>query len=305
MTTHTYKEIVKKAEECYNNVQNHHKLGMTDKWSYPFAQCILKPHTDFKKIKFNDNPNPKQDQISVTATKAEYLKLAKDLVKFVETKGRLPNYITFKNKKVAPRLLTYDFAKIIRRYNKTKKLQDEVKIVSSVFNNPNKLHDYLTSQGCSGMGQCTSYYCGCNALQQCFYRLTGIKVDESVIAGWAGTTTSGTDHEGLNTAVAMFNKKYNKNVKIEWYNFSELGFDKCRELMKKGALFFHLLYRNKYGHYEVPKAIYENTLDILNSLGDKCSSTAYCGYIENRTKAEQKSYISGISQKSVAYLYNR
>ena len=102
----------------------------------------------------------------------------------------------------------------------------------------------------------------------------------------------------------MFNKKYNKNVKIEWYNFSELGFDKCKELMKKGALFFHLLYRNKWGHYETPKAIYDNTLDILNSLGDKCGSSSYCGYIENRTKGEQRSYINGISQKSVAYLYN-
>lgn len=164
------------------------------------------------------------------------------------------------------------------------------------------LHDYLTKQGCSGLGQCTPYYCACNSLQQSFYRLTGILVNESTIAEWAGTTSSGTDHTGINTAVAAFNKKYNKQIVIEWYNFSELGWSGIETLMKQGALFFHLLYRNQYGHYEPIKSIGDE-LKILNSLGDRCNYPAYCGYIETRTKATQKSYISGISQKSVAFLY--
>lgn len=192
--------------------------------------------------------------------------------------------------------------KTVRAYKKKHGKNPEKIIVQ--YSPVIKLHDYITETGCSGMGQCTPHNCADNSLQQCFYRLTGIRVSESEIAEWAGTTSDGTDHEGINTAVEMFNRKYNKNVKIVWYNFSELGFDKCKELMKKGALFFHLLYRNRYGHYEVPKEIYDNTLDILNSLGDKCGESSYCGYIENRTKAEQLSYINGISQKSVAYLYN-
>ena len=166
-----------------------------------------------------------------------------------------------------------------------------------------KLHEYLTEHGCSGMGQCTGYYCACNSLQQCFYRLTGIKVSESTIAGWAGTTTDGTCHEGINTAVAKFNKKYNKNVKIAWYNFSELNWTKISDMIKKGAVFFHLLYRDQWGHYEPIKSVGEE-LKILNSLGDSCGNGTYCGYIETRSKTTQKRYISGISQKSVAYLYN-
>ena len=48
----------------------------------------------------------------------------------------------------------------------------------------------------------------------------------------------------------------------------------------------------------------KNTLKILNSLGDNCGGNTYCGYIETRSKSTQKQYINGISQKSVAYLYN-
>ena len=175
--------------------------------------------------------------------------------------------------------------------------------ITAKYERIESLHEYLTNQGCAGMGQCTGYYCACNSLQQAFYRLTGIRVEESTIAKWCGTTTDGTGHDGINTGVAQFNRKYNKNVKIAWYNFSELGWDKIKDMMKKGAVFFHLLYRNQWGHYEVIKSIGDD-LKILNSLGDSCGNGTYCGYIETRSKGTQKQYINGISQKSVAYLYN-
>lgn len=304
MSVHKYNDIVKKAKTCYITTKKQYKNGISYKWSYYICKAIL-TKSDVKKIGVQDAPNPvKGEYISHTIDKADYTKIIKNFIAFVENKKRLPNYVLINNKKVSVKLYTAFVSYILYKYSVNGKYPTKQTIKTDIYKKPETLHDYLTNEGCNGMGQCTSYYCGPNSLQQMFYRLTGIKVDESTIAGWAGTTTDGTDHDGLNTAVAMFNKKYNKNVKIEWYNFSELGFDKCKELMKKGALFFHLLYRNKYGHYEVPKTIYENTLDILNSLGDKCGTTSYCGYIENRTKAEQKSYISGISQKSVAYLYN-
>ncbi len=200
-----------------------------------------------------------------------------------------------------------DIAKKITAYRK-KNGKNPTKLTVS-YEKIQKLHDYLTNQGCSGMGQCTGYYCAPNSLQQSFYRLTGVKVPESTIAGWAGTTTSGTDHAGINTAVAKFNKKYGKNVKLTWYNFSELGgsssarWTKISEYLKKGAVFFHLLYRDKWGHYEPIKSV-GDSLKILNSLGDSCGSGTYCGYIETRSRGTQQSYINGISQKSVAVLVN-
>lgn len=219
-----------------------------------------------------------------------------------------PNYVTHKGKEYSKAKYIY-MAKYVTSWWKTHD-KAPTTVPTEKSNNKgttSKLHDYITTQGCSGMGQCTSYYCGPNSLQQCLYRLTGIHVDESTLAGWAGTTTSGTDHQGLESAVAKFNKKYNRKVKIVWKNFKDLGktdaerWKALANYIKKGAVFIHLLYRLKWGHFEVPKTI-GDILKILNSLGDKCTSTSYCGYIENRSKADELAYIRGISQKSIAIL---
>ena len=258
---------------------------------------------------------------------------AKRITEYIKKNGQVPVYVTtVKSKKQASvQLYTYAFAKTLVWYTNNKNtLPNYTNYNSSVFSSntasntstststatstssssssSSGLYSYLTSQGCSGMGQCTGYYCGPNSLQQCFYRLTGIKVDESTIASVAGTTTAGTDHEGLNTAVAWFNKKYNKNIKITWKSFSDLGssasarWSALQSYINKGAVFCHLLYRDRWGHYEVPKSVGDSTLSILNSLGDKCGSSSYCGYIESRSKSAQLSYINGISQKSIAIL---
>ena len=158
------------------------------------------------------------------------------------------------------------------------------------------------------MGQCTPYNCACNSLQQGFYRLTGIHVSESTIASVAGTTTAGTGHQGINTTVVWFNRKYGKNIKIAWKNFNDLGssdsarWNKLNEYAANGAVFCHILYRNKWGHYEVLKSVNGNNVTVLNSLGSRCSKPAYCGYIETRSKSNQLSYMRGISQPSIAIL---
>ena len=216
-----------------------------------------------------------------------------------------PNYVTHKSKQYSKTKYIY-MAKYVNSWWKTHDKAPS-KVPTEKSNTTSKLHEYLTSKGCSGMGQCTGYFCGPNSLQQCLYRLTGIKVDEKTLAGWAGTTTSGSSHQGLETAIAKFNKKYNRKVKIVWKNFNDLGKNDAERwkalanYIKKGAVFTHLLYRNQWGHYEVPKTI-GDTLKILNSLGDSCGNGTYCGYIETRTKSEELSYMKGISQKSIAIL---
>ena len=258
------------------------------------------------------------DSINENITQADFKDIATRVSTYIKKNQQCPNYATTKQskKKLRPRVFIYMFARIIIWYfNHNKALPKYANANSGYFKSSSSssssnsgLKSYLTSQGCSGMGQCTGYYCGCNSLQQCFYRLTGIQVAESTIASVAGTTTSGTDHDGLNTAVAWFNKKYNQNIKITWKNFSDLGSSEAarwkalQQYIDKGAVFVHLLYRDQWGHYEVPQSVGSENLKILNSLGDSCGSGTYCGYIETRSKSEQISYINGISQKSIAIL---
>jgi len=335
----TFKNIQTLAKDVKKYVEKNKKLPKSltvakVTYTYPqigyiLSKSIVNIGKDITVMDVKVAPKPSGETVKLDLDKSEYIKESKDYYKFIEEKKRIPNYSKIKGKKVKQRVMIYSLAKIIVWYtNNGKKLPNTCRFYTSetiskktttttrssskstkTTSSSNGLHDYLTSKGCSGMGQCTGYFCACNSLQQSFYRLTGIKVDEKTIAGWAGTTSSGTDHNGINTAVAKFNKKYNKKVKITWYNFSDLGgsssarWKKIAELIKKGAVFFHLSYRNKWGHYEVIKTVGDD-LKILNSLGDSCGSGTYCGYIETRTRSTQQSYISGISQKSVAVLTN-
>lgn len=220
-------------------------------------------------------------------------------------KDFLPNYVTYNNVKYMKANVVNMVERVLRYESSHGQIPLTVNTEIVNLNNTvasSGLRSYMASQGCSGMGQCTGYYCACNSLQQCFYRLTGILVSESTIASWAGTTSNGTSHQGIETAVAVFNKKYNANIKITWKSFSEVGFDKLQSYIDKGACFFHLLYRNQYGHYEVPQKVSGNNIVVLNSLGNRCNSPAYCGYIENRSQTTQRQYINGISQKSLCIL---
>lgn len=168
------------------------------------------------------------------------------------------------------------------------------------------------SQGGGCLGQTNGYRCGPHSIMQAL-RKFGIKgYSEATIAGYAGTTTSGTGHSGLETAIAKIARNEGIKLSVKWYNFSDLGSSRSARFKKLGqimtetnkAVFCHLLYRGYAGHYECIKTINTNTeyLKIPNSLGKKCGSPAYCGYMENRNYSTQASYISGISQKSICVI---
>lgn len=201
---------------------------------------------------------------------------------------------------------THESSSITNTINVTADPEQHVKC-----NSPWTQIPLLLAQKPGAMGQKTPYSCGPHSLMQAFYNLTGLDISENTIMAWAGTTTAGTSHAGLNTAVAQFNKKYGYNIKIKWKNMSDFGSSVEEQFREIGKLkcegkfiFFHLLYRNKYGHYEVYKTNHgvNKRFDVANSLGTK-SRGGYYGYIENRSYKTQKSYIGGISQPSVAILY--
>lgn len=216
-------------------------------------------------------------------------------------KSFLPNYVTCSDAKTRINKEDYiNMANYVSSYEVTQGKSPD-KIFLKKTPEPTKLYPYITTPGGGKLGQTNGYRCGPHSLMQCIYRLTGIELSESTLASVCGTTSSGTSHQGLETGLAWFNKKYGYNLKMTWKNKSDLTWDEIQQAINNGALFFHLLYKFQWGHYEVIKSV-GDTLTILNSLGSYCNYPAYCGYIENRSKSTQQSYINGISQKSVCII---
>lgn len=171
---------------------------------------------------------------------------------------------------------------------------------------------HWTSSGCNKLGQCTGYHCGPHSIRQNNAKQDIDNYTEQVIGGWAGTTSAGTGHDGLETAIRMLQIKTGRKISVTWKNFSDLGsttkesFKALGEIIqqKNKGVILHGLYRNRYGHYEVLKEININnmTCKVLNSLGNRCGGSSYCGYIESRSLDVMRQYLRGISQKSVMIL---
>ena len=168
------------------------------------------------------------------------------------------------------------------------------------------------SKGCNKLGQCNGYYCGVHCIRQCNSKMDIDSYSEALLAKWAGTTTAGTSHKGLETAIAKVAKEENRKISVQWKNFSDCGdstvdrFKKIGEIIcqKNKDIIFHVAYKYKFGHYETIKTVNLNnyTVTVLNSLGSKCSSQSYCGNIETRSFTTMVGYMKGISQKSVCIL---
>lgn len=320
MTEISANEVYEVAKAIKTYVEKNYKLPGSIKTSkskytyqeaaYILSRAVLNPGDKIAILKgIKAAPKPTGETVNLTLKIADYKKVAKNVSEFIakKTNRRLPNYTTYNGKKIKQRVFIYAFAKIIVFYNKNNRLpnlcgfktSETVKQVTT--KKKTGKYGHATKQGCDNMGQNTSYYCGCHSLQEVFRNLTGKVVPQSTIASVAGTTTSGTDHGGLNTAVAWFNKKYGYNLSVEWKNFSDLGWSGMKKIINSSNqdCVIHNLYRNQWGHYEVINNVSDSNIKVQNSLGSKCTSSCYCGYVEDRTPAAFRSYIAGISQKSV------
>lgn len=202
--------------------------------------------------------------------------------------------------------------------NETKKASGSSSSSSTTPNHSSLNYSLFTNghlcekSGGNCLGQITGFHCGPHCIKQCLRRFGITGYSESTIGGYAGTTSAGTGHAGLETAIATIARKEGITLKVEWKNFSDLGSTQKERYKKYGdlmtdsnkAVFHHELYRNQFGHYSVLKQVNVNnsSLIVANSLGSKCSSPAYCGYMENRGFGTQQSYLSGISQKSICII---
>lgn len=277
------------------------------------------------------NEKAHKDTINADVVKKDYMIMIDNFINFCRKYHRVPRYITVPSSqiKVSFELYLYCLSKIIVfvdknntlpkycNFNKgfnanTKKVTIPSKKVIKQSTSTNKntktfnSSPHPTKKGCGGMGQDTSYYCGVSALQKCLFKFGITDLSQKTLASWAGTTQAGTSHQGLATAVAMVNKKKGTKIKITEKNFSDIGWEGVGKILAnpKQDIIFHNCYRLKYGHYEVCNQVNltNNVEKVLNSLGDKCTNTCYCGYVENRTASEFKKYMAAISQKSLIIL---
>ena len=191
-------------------------------------------------------------------------------------------------------------------------LFNEISMSSSGTSNPyTQTGVYTTAKK---LGQKTSYSCGAHSLMQCFHKLSGQDFEESTIMTWAGTTTSGTGHDGMITAVEKFAKQCNLNCSITWYYYNQVSNNKKRigEWMEdpNTAMFFHIIrYEGGAAHYEVPYEIDLNSTNI--KVCESCDSAkkqsdgSYLGYIDTRTWTKQNEYVNrqGLPQVIVLRKY--
>ena len=192
------------------------------------------------------------------------------------------------------------------------KTQEKTNTSSTVSNGIYTINTLCEKTGGDCLGQVTGYHCGPHSIKQALRKFGITGYSEKTIGSYAGTTRNGTGHSGLETAIATIARKEKVNLKVSWKNLSDFGstqkarFKALGELMtqKNTSIFLHLLYRSKYGHYELIKTVDTNNSKVIipNSLGNKCSAPAYCGYMETRTYSTESSYVAGISQKSICII---
>jgi len=135
-----FKEIVALATDVKKYVEKNHKLPSKSKgigkaaYEYILIKSMMNIGKDTVQVlSFKEAPAPNGDRISKTLTKKEYQTIASDVNKFINKNKRLPNYVTFQNKKININLVTYCMSKIIVFYDKNNRLPNTCEFNSNIF----------------------------------------------------------------------------------------------------------------------------------------------------------------------------
>lgn len=329
----TLKNYIEKNKKFPTTLKVNNKKYTYGQVAYILAYAVNNITKSCEVFDVKPAPKAKGEDVDEKITQEDYQDIAKRVASYIKKNKECPNHAKTKKskKKLRPRVFTFMFARIIvYYYEHNKKMTPSAKTKGTFYNTTAstktnttataknttttttktnttttttnfKKYGHATEHCCDDMGQNNGYYCGCHSLQEVFRNLTGKVIPQSTIADVCGTTSSGTDHDGLNTCVAWFSKKYGYNLTVEWKSFSDLGWSGVKKIINSNNqdCVIHNLYRDQYGHYEVINKVYSDYCDVQNSLGDRCSSGCYYGYVEERYHSTFESYMSGISQKSV------
>ena len=264
--------------------------------------------------------------------KADYLDMIRRFNNYCREHKQVPSYIVTKQTgtKVGFELFVYCACKIAQFYkengylpnwcvfdskefvNNKKGSTNSKKDTAQSTSNTTKKTTYVSKPHllttAEDLGQKFPYSCGANLLQQLLKKLLGVTIPETTLMSWAGTTTAGTSHSGLETAIAIAAKKYKVNLQVTWKNFSDMGdtiderFEAVGKLMSRPdtAVGWHIGYQDSgekatgtiTGHYEEADKIdtVNKRIRALNSLGYKVNTNAYQGHLQWRPYSLQAHY---------------
>ena len=127
------KEYVAKKYAIPSKSQGH----TYPEYTYLFAKTIVSPNKDYAKKTIQKAPSPSGNTISRTIKKSDYIKLAKNLITFVNKHGRLPNYLTYGGYKIRTKVYIDAFARIVNwYYTHDKTMPNYVNMNSKAFTKP-------------------------------------------------------------------------------------------------------------------------------------------------------------------------
>ena len=234
-----------------------------------------------------------------------YLYCISKIVLFIDKNKKLPNYCNF-NKSFSSntKKVTSTVKKEVKKSTSTSKkvaISKKIRFVSQPH--------YLTL-GCNKLGQCAKNLCGPHTTRQALKKFGITKFSEKEIAKLAGTTSKGTSHQGINTAIAKISKLTGIKLTIKWVNFSDMGktdeerFEAIGKLLEdpNTAVIWHIAYSGAgeeiddddfIGHYEYIDIINIKTKYVraLNSLGRMKRDGSYPGHLQDR-KFSVQSYFA-------------
>lgn len=134
--TYEYSTAVAQAKKIKTNVKNKYALGENTQWSYYIAKAIMTPKQKITKIKISKALKSQGDSLSRQIYKEDYLDMAKRLIRYVESKNRLPNNIKIGNKLMKVEDYTYMFARILAYYDEHKAYPNYAEVNSKAFTKP-------------------------------------------------------------------------------------------------------------------------------------------------------------------------
>lgn len=315
----TYNEIVKIAKKQINSVKKENTLAHSYKWAYYFACSIVNPKKNIKSIKFSKSKTPSGDKFKKNIPINFIVNWSKQLIHYVPKNHKMPSNAVYKNIHISPECYCYMLAYCVVYQFKTGVLPKTVAINTNWFKkqckSPYVSQPHFLNQGSGYLGQINPYNCGPHSVRQLLKKF-GIDIPESTLAGWAGTGSDGTDHQGLLTAIAKAAKEHNVKLTAKWVSFKSLGntneerFKKFGELICQPdtAMLTHIGYQCSgecsegtiFGHYEVLDRINTGTKYVraLNSLGSR-DGYGYYGHLQDRSFNLEAHYISQISQDGI------